>query len=173
MLWIVCRRRSHSIQQMSRWRNIYPAFPNQGAVKDVVLNVTRAFLFLAGCLPNGHGPTSCPERGVQARRVGQTKSDAKRQHIKGWEDGRKRTGPASADPVWKAWNVERYAALAFLTAVGFVWLRLGLRGRLLGGLRLLFRGKLRFDLLGDGVGVHFVMLGGVFERLAGLRLRPG
>ena len=36
---------------------------------------------------------------VQARRVGQTKSDAKRQHIRGWEDGRKRTGPASADPV--------------------------------------------------------------------------
>jgi hypothetical protein len=39
------------------------------------------------------------ELSVQARRVGQTKSGAKRQHIKGWEDGRKRTGPASADPV--------------------------------------------------------------------------
>ena len=38
-------------------------------------------------------------KGVQARRVGQTKSDAKRQHITGWEDGRKRTEPASADPV--------------------------------------------------------------------------
>jgi len=31
-----------------------------------------------------------PEQGVQARRVGQIKSGAKRQHIKGWEDGRKR-----------------------------------------------------------------------------------
>ena len=29
-------------------------------------------------------------QGVQARRVGQIKSGAKRQHIKGWEDGRKR-----------------------------------------------------------------------------------
>ena len=70
-------------------------------------------------------------------------------------------------------EVERYAALAFLAAVGRRWFRLGLRGRFLGGLRLLFRGKLRSDLLGDGVGVHLVVLGGVFERLAGLRLRPG
>jgi hypothetical protein len=40
-------------------------------------------------------------------------------------------------------------------------------------LRLLFRGKLRFYLLGYGVGVHFVVLGGFFERVAGLRLCPG
>jgi len=53
------------------------------------------------------------------------------------------------------------------------WFWLGLRGRLLDGLRFLFRGKLRFDLLGNSVGVHFVMQGGVFERFAGLRLRPG
>jgi hypothetical protein len=38
-------------------------------------------------------------------------------------------------------------------------------------LRFLFRGKLRFDLLGNGVGVHLVVLGGVFERLTSLRLR--
>ena len=31
-----------------------------------------------------------PVQGVQARRVGQIKSGATRQHIKGWEDGRKR-----------------------------------------------------------------------------------
>ena len=54
----------------------------------------------------------------QARRVGQTNSDAKRQHITGWEDGRKRTEPASADPVLNAWDVERYAAFAFLAVVG-------------------------------------------------------
>ena len=60
---------------------------------------------------------------VQARRVGQTKSDAKRQHIKGWEDGRKRTGPAGR-PRMQGLDVESYAALAFLTAVdfaGFGW----------------------------------------------------
>ena len=56
---------------------------------------------------------------------------------------------------------------------GFCGLRLDLSGRLLGGLRLLFRGKLRFDLLGDRVGVHLVVLSGVFERLASLRLSPG
>ena len=35
-------------------------------------------------------PQFSPVEGVQARRVGQIKSGAKRQHIKGWEDGRKR-----------------------------------------------------------------------------------
>jgi hypothetical protein len=50
---------------------------------------------------------------------------------------------------------------------------LGLSGSLLDSLRFLFRGKLRFDLLGNGVGVHLVVLGGVFERLTSLRLRPG
>jgi len=38
-------------------------------------------------------------KGIQARRVGQTKSDAKRQHINGREDGQKGTEPAAADPV--------------------------------------------------------------------------
>ena len=33
-------------------------------------------------------PQFSPVQGVQARRVGQIKSGAKRQHIKGWEDGR-------------------------------------------------------------------------------------
>jgi len=64
-------------------------------------------------------------KGVQARRVGQNKSDAKRQHVTGWEDGRKETEPAAADPVLNAWDVEDYAALAFLAAVdraaGFGW----------------------------------------------------
>jgi hypothetical protein len=48
-----------------------------------------------------NGPNNDIQRSFssQARRVGQTKPDAKRQHISGWEDGRKRTGPASADPV--------------------------------------------------------------------------
>jgi hypothetical protein len=35
------------------------------------------------------GQHLAPAQGVQARRVGQTKSGAKRQHIKGREDGRK------------------------------------------------------------------------------------
>ena len=55
----------------------------------------------------------------QARWVGQIKPDAKRQHINGWEDGRKKTGPASADPVLNDLDIEAYAALAFLTAAGF------------------------------------------------------
>jgi hypothetical protein len=57
-------------------------------------------------------------QGVQARRVGQTKSDAKRQHITGWEDGRKRNGAHVGRPRLKGLEVEPYAALAFLAAVG-------------------------------------------------------
>jgi hypothetical protein len=54
---------------------------------------------------------------VQARRVGQTKSDAKRQHITGWEDGRK-NGACVSRPRFECWDVESYAALALLAAVG-------------------------------------------------------
>jgi len=68
-------------------------------------------------------PKSVPShplmQSVQARRVGQTKSGAKRQHINGWEDGRKRNGACAGRPRLKGLDVERYAALAFLTAVGF------------------------------------------------------
>jgi hypothetical protein len=49
-------------------------------------------------------PRPCPRQGVQARRVGQINSAAKRQHIKGWKD-RKKEGAAAADPVWKAWKL--------------------------------------------------------------------
>src|ERR1700721_1103394 len=54
----------------------------------------------------------------RGRRVSQIKSGAKRQRIKGREDGRERTEPAAADPVWNAWDVEGYAALVLLVAVG-------------------------------------------------------
>ena len=60
-----------------------------------------------------------PAEGVQAGRVGQTKSGAKRQHIKGREDGRKEDGACGGRPRLEGLEVERYAALAFLTAVGF------------------------------------------------------
>jgi hypothetical protein len=40
-------------------------------------------------------------------------------------------------------------------------------------LRLPFRGKLRFDLLSNDVGLLFVVLDGAFDRFVSLRLRPG
>ena len=58
-------------------------------------------------------------RGVQARRVGQTKSDAERQHITGWEDGRKKNGACGGRLRLHGLGNESYAALAFLAAVGF------------------------------------------------------
>ena len=56
---------------------------------------------------------------IQARRVGQTKSGAKRQHIKGGKTGEK-NGVCDGRPRLKFLDVERYATLAFLAAVGFV-----------------------------------------------------
>jgi len=54
---------------------------------------------------------------IQARRVGQTKSGAKRQHIKGGKTGEK-NGACAGRPRFACWDVEGYAALAFLPAVG-------------------------------------------------------
>lgn len=43
---------------------------------------------------------------------------AKRQHITGREDGRRqKTGPASADPMFKSFPICRYAAFSFPAAV--------------------------------------------------------
>lgn len=64
-------------------------------------------------------PNTLPLQGVQARRVGQTKPGAKRQHITGREDGRKRNGACTGRPRLKDIDAGCYAALAFLTAVGF------------------------------------------------------
>jgi hypothetical protein len=51
---------------------------------------------------------------VQARRVDQIKPDAKRQHINGREDWRKKNGACGGRPRRESLEVERYAALAIL-----------------------------------------------------------
>jgi hypothetical protein len=55
--------------------------------------------------------------GVQARRVGQTNSGAKRQHITGREDGRKKRGLWRQTPFGRI-GIWHYAALVFFAAVG-------------------------------------------------------
>ncbi len=61
-------------------------------------------------------------KAFQARREGQARSGAKRQRIKGWEDGRKSKGACAGRPRLKGIDAECYAALAFLTAAGFAGL---------------------------------------------------
>ena len=62
-------------------------------------------------------------RNLQARRAGQTKSDVKRQHITGWEDGRQqKNGVRIPDPAHGSmFPTVRYAALAFFAAVVDGW----------------------------------------------------
>jgi hypothetical protein len=105
--------------------------------------------------------------------MGHTKSGAKRQYTIGGETGEK-NGACGGRPGLKESEFENYAALAYLAAVGRVTgFLLDLREGLLGGLRFLLCGKFSLDFLGYRVGIHLAVLGDVFERFAGLRLRPG
>jgi len=111
-------------------------------------------------------------KGAQARRVGQTSLTRSGSTSMGGKTGEKGRGLRRQTPLGRLGSCE-LRGFGLFDCCGSCWFRLGLRGRLLGRLRLLLRGKFRFDLLGDGVRVHLVVLSGIFERLASLRLRPG